>query len=157
MRLGEWNKTSARTTPESTDIHSLLNDARHSGARGLVMEVSSHALRLGRVDGITYDVAVFTGLSPDHLDFHSDMEDYFQAKAELFTASRARRAVICIESEWGQRLAREPAAVIAHEMGHVPRRGEHFDMAGLHFVVLHTRAGAVRWFKVSVPERAAQP
>lgn len=107
MRLGEWNKTSTRTTPESTDIHSLLNDARHSGARGLVMEVSSHALRLGRVDGITYDVAVFTGLSPDHLDFHNDMEDYFQAKAELFTASRARRAVICIESEWGQRLARE--------------------------------------------------
>ena len=47
--------------------------------------------------------------------------------------------------------------LIAHEMGHVPRRGEHFDMAGLHFVVLHTRAGAVRWFKVSVPDRAPQP
>lgn len=107
VRLGDWTRASARTTPESTEIHGLLNDARHSGARGLVMEVSSHALRLGRVDGITYDVAVFTGLSPDHLDFHSDMEDYYRAKAELFTPARARRAVICIESEWGRRLADE--------------------------------------------------
>ena len=107
IRLGDWSMTSARTTPESSDIHQLLNDAHHSGARGLVMEVSSHALVLGRVDGIVYDVAVFTGLSPDHLDFHADMEDYFQAKAQLFTSSRAQRAVICTDTEWGVRLSKQ--------------------------------------------------
>lgn len=105
MRLGEWRAQSARTTPESSDIHSLLHDARSAGAQGLVMEVSSHALVLGRVDGIKYDVAVFTGLTPDHLDFHADMENYFQAKAQLFTPDRAERAVICTDGEWGSRLA----------------------------------------------------
>lgn len=109
VRLGNWLQESARTTPEATDLHSLLNDAQHAGARALVMEVSSHALVLGRVDGVVYDVAVFTGLSPDHLDFHGTMEDYFQAKASLFTPERADRAVICVDSQWGQRLAQQTA------------------------------------------------
>ena len=107
VRFGDWTAESARTTPEASDLHGLLNDARHAGARALVMEVSSHALVLGRVDGVVYDVAVFTGLSPDHLDFHGTMEDYFQAKAQLFTPERAERAVICVDTEWGQRLAHE--------------------------------------------------
>ncbi len=107
IRFGEWRGTSARTTPESSDVHQLLHDAHEAGARALVMEVSSHALVLGRVDGIVYDVAVFTGLSPDHLDFHADMEDYFRAKAQLFTSQRAERAVICVDTQWGKRLAAE--------------------------------------------------
>lgn len=107
VRFGDWLGESSRTTPEASDVHALLNDARHAGARALVMEVSSHALVLGRVDGIVYDVAVFTGLSPDHLDFHGTMEDYFLAKAQLFTSQRAERAVICVDSEWGQRLVHE--------------------------------------------------
>jgi UDP-N-acetylmuramoyl-L-alanyl-D-glutamate--2,6-diaminopimelate ligase len=69
------------------------------------MEVSSHALMLGRVDGICFDVAGFTNLSEDHLDFHLTMEDYFQAKAGLFTKERSARAVINTDDAWGRRLA----------------------------------------------------
>jgi UDP-N-acetylmuramoyl-L-alanyl-D-glutamate--2,6-diaminopimelate ligase len=70
------------------------------------MEVSSHALSLGRVDGIKYDVAVFTGLSQDHLDFHADMNEYFAAKASLFTKERSEMAVVCIDDAWGLELAK---------------------------------------------------
>ncbi len=68
------------------------------------MEVSSHALALHRVDGVVYDVALFTNLSQDHLDFHADMDDYFAAKASLFTPERARQALVCVDDEWGRRL-----------------------------------------------------
>jgi UDP-N-acetylmuramoyl-L-alanyl-D-glutamate--2,6-diaminopimelate ligase len=71
------------------------------------MEVSSHALSYHRVDGVRYDVAAFTNLSQDHLDFHGSMEEYFLAKASLFTPARAIRAVVCVDDEWGQRLAVE--------------------------------------------------
>ena len=73
-------------------MHALLAVMRERGVTAVTMEVSSHALRLGRVDGVRFDVAGFTNLSPDHLDFHADMDDYFAAKAELFTA-RARASV----------------------------------------------------------------
>jgi UDP-N-acetylmuramoyl-L-alanyl-D-glutamate--2,6-diaminopimelate ligase len=76
------------------------------------MEVSSHALALGRVDGIGFEVAAFTNLSQDHLDFHPDMAGYFAAKADLFTAARARHAVICVDDEWGTRLAGQVAIPI---------------------------------------------
>ena len=69
------------------------------------MEVSSHALALHRVDGVVFDVAGFTNLSQDHLDFHGDEEDYFAAKASLFTPERAERAVVCVDDDWGRRLA----------------------------------------------------
>ena len=69
------------------------------------MEVSSHALELHRVDGVVYDVALFTNLSQDHLDFHASMEDYFAAKASLFTPARSRAAVVCVDDAWGARLA----------------------------------------------------
>jgi len=71
------------------------------------MEVSSHALALHRVDGVRYDVVAFTNLSQDHLDFHGSMESYYLAKASLFTPERAVRAVVCVDDEWGQRLARD--------------------------------------------------
>ena len=71
------------------------------------MEVSSHALVLGRVDGVVFDVAVFLNLGRDHLDFHADVEDYYQAKASLFTPERARRALVNIDDEHGRRLADE--------------------------------------------------
>jgi len=70
------------------------------------MEVSSHALVMGRVDGIVFDVAVFLNLGRDHLDFHPTMEDYFAAKASLFTPRRARRGLVDVSDEWGRRLAR---------------------------------------------------
>ncbi len=71
------------------------------------MEVSSHALVLGRVDGCVFDVAVFTNLSPEHMEFHSDMEDYFRAKAQLFTEKRSRIGVVNFDDEYGRRLVKE--------------------------------------------------
>ena len=99
---------SAFTTPEAPDLQALfavMVEARR--ARDVAMEVSSHALALGRVAGTRFAVAAFTNLSQDHLDFHRDMEDYFAAKAPLFDG-RAERAVICVDDELG-RAARAPA------------------------------------------------
>jgi UDP-N-acetylmuramoyl-L-alanyl-D-glutamate--2,6-diaminopimelate ligase len=94
-----------RTTPESSDLQRLLRAMVDAGVDVAALEVSSHALRLGRVDGIVFDVAAFTNLSQDHLDFHGTMEDYFATKATLFTPSRARRGVVCIDDDHGRRLA----------------------------------------------------
>src|SRR6185437_5665690 len=74
---------SVRTTPESTDLQALFAVMRDHDVTAVAMEVSSHALALGRVSGTRYAVAVFTNLSQDHLDFHADMADYFAAKAML--------------------------------------------------------------------------
>src|SRR5665648_1027600 len=79
---------------------------RERGLGACVMEVSSHALALDRVGGVEFDVVGFTNLQRDHLDFHGDMEGYFRDKARLFVPGRARRAVICVDDEWGLRLAR---------------------------------------------------
>ncbi|MBI1377542.1 MAG: UDP-N-acetylmuramoyl-L-alanyl-D-glutamate--2,6-diaminopimelate ligase [Frankiales bacterium] len=103
--IGDEPVATARTTPEATDVHALLAVMRERGVTAVTMEVSSHALRLGRVDGVRFDVVAFTNLSPDHLDFHRDMDDYFDAKAELFRADRAGRAVVCVDDEWGRRMA----------------------------------------------------
>ena len=75
-----------------------------AGVDSCVMEVSSHALELHRVDGVVYDVALFTNLSQDHLDFHPGMREYFLAKASLFTPERSRRGIVCVDDEWGQEL-----------------------------------------------------
>ena len=76
---------SERTTPESLDLQAILRDMVDDGADSIVMEVSSHSLCLGRVEGIMYDIGVFTNLSQDHLDFHDNMEEYRDAKARLLT------------------------------------------------------------------------
>ncbi len=106
-RVGTERIKSVRTTPETTDLHALLSVMGERGIDDCVMEVSSHALTLHRVDEVVYDVALFSNLSQDHLDFHHTMEDYFQAKASLFTPERARRGVVCIDDDWGYRLAQE--------------------------------------------------
>lgn len=104
-RIGtDWVAT-ARTTPEATDVHALLAVMVERGVSAVAMEVSSHALVFGRVDGLVFDLAVFTGLSRDHLDFHGDLESYFAAKAELFSPERARAGLVCVDDEWGRRLA----------------------------------------------------
>ncbi len=105
VRVGDRELPSARTTPESPDVHALLAVMREHGSDCVVMEVSSHALVLDRVAGLTFDVAVFTNLSQDHLDFHGSMGDYFAAKTRLFTTGISRRAVICTDDEWGATLA----------------------------------------------------
>ncbi|MFN8169178.1 MAG: UDP-N-acetylmuramoyl-L-alanyl-D-glutamate--2,6-diaminopimelate ligase [Candidatus Nanopelagicales bacterium] len=103
-RIGDDVVPTVRTTPEAPDVHALLAVMRERGATAVTMEVSSHALRLGRVDGVRFDVAGFTNLSPDHLDFHRDMDDYVDAKAQLFTAARSDRAVVCVDDEWSARI-----------------------------------------------------
>ncbi len=105
-RIGEERVKSVRTTPEATVLHALLAVMTERGVDACVMEVSSHALSQHRVDGVVYDVALFTNLSQDHLDFHPTMRDYFEAKASLFTPARARTGVVCVDDEWGQELAR---------------------------------------------------
>lgn len=95
---------SALTTPEAPDLQALLAVMVERGVGAVAMEVSSHALALGRVGGTRFAVGAFTNLSQDHLDFHHDMEDYFRAKAMLFDG-RAARHVICVDTEWGERLA----------------------------------------------------
>ena len=98
------------TTPESPDLQALLALLAEAGADDVAMEVSSHALALHRVDGLVFDVAAFTNLGRDHLDFHSDQEHYFQAKATLFRDGRCRSAVVNIDDKYGRRLAAEVAA-----------------------------------------------
>ncbi|MFT4110519.1 Mur ligase family protein, partial [Propionicimonas sp.] len=95
------------TTPESPDLQALLALMVEQGADAVAMEVSSHALALHRVDGLTFDVAAFTNLGRDHLDFHVTQEAYFQAKASLFRDGRCRAAVVNTDDEWGRRLAAE--------------------------------------------------
>ncbi len=106
-RIGEERIKSERTTPEATDLQALFAVMRERGVRAVAMEVSSHALVLGRVDGAVFDIAVFTNLSPEHMEFHADMEDYFQAKAQLFTPRRSRVGVVNIDDEYGRRLLKE--------------------------------------------------
>jgi UDP-N-acetylmuramoyl-L-alanyl-D-glutamate--2,6-diaminopimelate ligase len=105
---GEDVRTSL-TTPEAPDLHGLFAMMREREVAACAMEVSSHALVLGRVDGVVFDVAVFLNLGRDHLDFHADVEDYYRAKASLFTPQRARRALVNVDDEHGRRLARETA------------------------------------------------
>lgn len=104
-RIGDERIKSERTTPEATDLEALFAVMRERGVRALAMEVSSHALVLGRVDGCVFDVAIFNNLSPEHMEFHSGMEDYFQAKAQLFTKARSRAGVVNLDDEYGKRLA----------------------------------------------------
>ena len=92
------------TTPESPDLQALLAHLLEAGADSVVMEVSSHALVLGRADAITFDVAAFTNLGRDHLDFHGDEESYFEAKAQLFTPERTRQVVLSVDDPAGRRL-----------------------------------------------------
>jgi UDP-N-acetylmuramoyl-L-alanyl-D-glutamate--2,6-diaminopimelate ligase len=97
-----------RTTPEASDLFRTLREMRDQGAAGVAMEVSSHALDLHRVDGAAFDVGIFTNLTRDHLDFHGDMEAYYQAKKQLFGHLKpGARAVVNLEDPYGRRLAAE--------------------------------------------------
>lgn len=94
----------ALTTPEAPDLQGLLAMMCEARVEACAMEVSSHALVLGRVDGVVFDVAAFTNLGRDHLDFHADVAEYFEAKAELFTPRRARRGLVNVDDEHGRML-----------------------------------------------------
>ncbi|WP_369133239.1 UDP-N-acetylmuramoyl-L-alanyl-D-glutamate--2,6-diaminopimelate ligase [Modestobacter sp. I12A-02662] len=131
---------SARTTPEAPDLHARLATMVESGVRAVVMEVSSHALVMGRVNGVRFAAAGFTNLSRDHLDFHGDVESYFRAKALLFDG-RAAVEVVDVDDPAGRRLVRpgtvtvstaDPAAAdwSATEVVAEPAGGSRFTLRG---------------------------
>ncbi|WP_078281476.1 UDP-N-acetylmuramoyl-L-alanyl-D-glutamate--2,6-diaminopimelate ligase [Mycobacteroides franklinii] len=108
VRIDGEDVPSALTTPEAPALQELLAEMVQRGVDTVVMEVSSHALALNRVDGTRFAVGAFTNLSRDHLDFHPDMEDYFATKARLFqrdSPQRAQRCVICVDDDAGQAMA----------------------------------------------------
>jgi UDP-N-acetylmuramoyl-L-alanyl-D-glutamate--2,6-diaminopimelate ligase len=109
LRINGEDIPSALTTPEAPALQALLAAMAERGVDTVVMEVSSHALTLGRADGIRFAVGGFTNLSRDHLDFHPTMVDYFEAKARLFDSAsplRAQRAVVCVDDDAGRAMAR---------------------------------------------------
>lgn len=95
----------ARTTQSAPGLQAALAEARDRGERAVAMEVSSHALVQERVDAVSFAAAVFTNLSPDHLDYHRTMEAYFEAKSLLFTRARPAHSIVNTSQEWGRRLA----------------------------------------------------
>jgi len=108
--IGERVLPAIRTTPESLDLQELLAQIANAGCRAAAMEVSSHALAQERIRGLEWDVAVFTNLTQDHLDFHGTMENYFEAKAKLFTELAHQKkkqkpvAIINIDDRYGGQL-----------------------------------------------------
>jgi UDP-N-acetylmuramoyl-L-alanyl-D-glutamate--2,6-diaminopimelate ligase len=109
-RIGADRLASSLTTPEAPDLQALFAVMVERGVTAAAMEVSSHSLALGRVAGTSFDVAVFTNLSQDHLDFHADLEDYFRAKASLFMPPVA--GVVNIDDRYGRRLASSGAVPV---------------------------------------------
>ena len=107
-RIAGDEESAARTTPEAPDLQALLRRMVERNCRACVMEVSSHALALRRVDGTSFDAAVFTNLTHDHLDFHGDMAGYFQAKRRLFgMVDAGSPAVVNVDDRHGRLLAAE--------------------------------------------------
>ena len=126
--------TGPRTTPEAPELQASLAAERDAGRRAVAMEVSSHALAMGRVAATRFAVAVFTNLSHDHLDFHRDLEDYFEAKATLFTARYTDAAVVNLDDPRGVELARRET---------VPTDG--YALAEAEDLVVGTTSCTFRW------------
>ena len=102
--IGDEVVPSVRTTPEAPDLQAILATAVEKHVDAIAMEVSSHALAYGRTAGIRFKAAAFLNLTQDHLDFHADFEDYFEAKAKLFTPGYTERAVVDVDDEHGRRI-----------------------------------------------------
>ena len=95
-------------------MHALLARMRESGVRAVAVEVSAQALTRHRVDGLVFDVVGFTNLSHDHLDDYADMEEYFQAKLDLFQPDRAKRGVVSLDTAYGARVVAESRIPVDH-------------------------------------------
>jgi len=111
-RIGDQRAEAGRTTPESADLQELLDAMRTHGVRGVSMEVSSHAIDLHRVDAVHFEVAAFTNLTQDHLDYHHTIEEYFSVKRRLFTDLDVTHRVVNIDDPMGAVLARDLTDVI---------------------------------------------
>jgi UDP-N-acetylmuramoyl-L-alanyl-D-glutamate--2,6-diaminopimelate ligase len=114
--VGGEERPTTRTTPEAIDLQGTFAEMLDGGDVACAMEVSSHALELGRADAIAWDVAVFTNLTQDHLDFHPTMEAYFLAKRRLFEAADRAVKVVNVDDEWGRRLADEFSDAITYSL-----------------------------------------
>ena len=105
VRVGDQRRPAVHTTPEAPDLQRLLAEMVDAGVQAAAMEVSSHGLALRRVDGTRFKAAIFTNLTQDHLDFHADLDDYFQAKRRLFTGPFTPLAVVNVDDPHGRLLA----------------------------------------------------
>ena len=133
-----------RTTPESFELQALFARMRDAGCTHVVMEVSSHAISLERIGGIHYDVAAFTNLTEDHLDFHKTMDAYCDAKAELFR--RCNRAVINVDDPYAPRMLSAAACPVLTTSAHT--------RAGLYAEHVQLHSDSIRFTAVSGEERA---
>ncbi|GAB3693082.1 UDP-N-acetylmuramoyl-L-alanyl-D-glutamate--2,6-diaminopimelate ligase [Saccharopolyspora tripterygii] len=116
-RAPGWRSPATLTTPDAAELHRTLCRMRAAGVQVAAMEVSSHAIDQHRIDPVMAEVAVFTNLSSEHLDYHGTVEQYYATKAALFTPDRCRKAVVNIDDPWGQRLAAQsqvPTVTVGH-------------------------------------------
>jgi UDP-N-acetylmuramoyl-L-alanyl-D-glutamate--2,6-diaminopimelate ligase len=145
--IGGSEREVVRTTPEAIDLQRTFRAMLDQGDEACVMEVSSHALELHRADAIHFAAAIFTNLTQDHLDFHSTMEDYFNAKRRLFTAAGPAHAVINVDDPYGARLAAElnSSVTFALDVPHATYRAVEVqtDLDGSRFT-LHAPDGQTR-------------
>jgi UDP-N-acetylmuramoyl-L-alanyl-D-glutamate--2,6-diaminopimelate ligase len=156
--VGGQERAVARTTAEAIDLQANLAEMRARGDRACAMEVSSHALELGRVIGIQFAAAIFTNLTQDHLDFHDTMEDYYLAKRQLFLPAQAdaapRLSVVNVDDVYGRRLAAELPEAVTYALDHdADYRAENvqMDLAGCR-LRLRTPAGS-HALKLALPGR----
>ncbi len=137
--IGDLVLSTERTTPESIELQQLFAQMRTAGCTHAVMEVSSHALTLDRVAGIHFDVASFTNLTEDHLDFHKTMEEYCDAKAILFT--RCNKAVVNADDSWAQRITKDCTAPVltasVHGNGQLVAENVRMRADGVNFTAVH--------------------
>jgi UDP-N-acetylmuramoyl-L-alanyl-D-glutamate--2,6-diaminopimelate ligase len=153
-RIGDEIYASKRTTPESNDLQALSAIMRERHMRNLVMEVSSHAISLERIRGSHFAVVAFTNLSQDHLDFHKSMENYFAAKAKIFTFEFADLAVINIDDTYGVKLAEQTELPVMTVSRHEQSANWHYasierDYIGAH-VAIRGSGGVLIEGKVSL-------
>lgn len=106
-RVGGETREAPFTTPEAIDLQRLFREMLQRGDRSAAVEASSHGSALRRLDRVRFDALVFTNLSQDHLDLHGTMEEYFDAKRRLFTGAAPPPAAVCVDDEWGRRLAHD--------------------------------------------------
>ncbi len=152
--VGGSEEEVVRTTPEAIDLQATFRRMLASGDRACAMEVSSHALSLHRADAIHFEVAIFTNLTQDHLDFHADMEDYFLAKRKLFAELAPGTAIVNLDDPYGRRLAEEFECVTFSAEGAAAdysARAVSFDAGGARFAVGGTelRTGLPGHFNVA--------
>ena len=135
--VGGVEKEVVRTTPEAIELQKTFRAMLEGGDEACAMEVSSHAMTLHRADAIHFEVAIFTNLTQDHLDFHADMEDYFLAKRKLFEAG-PKTAIVNVDDPYGRRLASEFECVTFSAEGaeaDYSARDVSFDAGGARFAV----------------------